>query len=46
MNKKLWNTVYMDGMLTNKQLIEMIDQSYNLVVASLPKKMQAEINLL
>ena len=46
MNKKLWNTVYMDGMLTNKQLTEMIDQSYNLVFASLPKKMQAEINIL
>ncbi len=46
MNKKLWNTVYMDGMLTNKQLIEMIDQSYNLVFVSLSKKTQAEINIL
>jgi predicted DNA-binding protein (MmcQ/YjbR family) len=46
MNKKLWNTVYMDGMLTNKQLTEMIDQSYNLVFVSLPKKIQAEINIL
>lgn len=45
MNKKLWNTVYMDGMLTNKQLTEMIDQSYNLVLASLPKKIQAAINI-
>ena len=46
MNKKLWNTVYMDGMLTNKQLAEMIDHSYNLVFTGLPKKLQAEINIL
>jgi predicted DNA-binding protein (MmcQ/YjbR family) len=43
MNKKLWNTVYMDGSLTRKQLCEMIDHSYEQVVASLPKKIQAEI---
>ena len=45
MNKKLWNTVYMDGSLSNKQLAEMIDQSYNLVFAGLPKKLQAEISI-
>lgn len=44
MNKKLWNTVYMDGTLTRRQLIEMIDHSYSEVVAGLPKKIQAEIN--
>lgn len=44
MNKKHWNTVHTDGALTNKQLREMIDHSYNLVFASLPKKLQAEIN--
>jgi predicted DNA-binding protein (MmcQ/YjbR family) len=43
MNKKLWNTVYMDGSLTRKQLCEMIDHSYEQVVISLPKKIQAEI---
>lgn len=43
MNKKLWNTVYMDGSLTRKQLCEMIDHSYEQVVKSLPKKVQAEI---
>ena len=31
MNKKHWNTVIINGMLTNKQLLEMIDNSYNLV---------------
>jgi predicted DNA-binding protein (MmcQ/YjbR family) len=43
MNKKLWNTVYMDGSLTRKQLCEMIDHSYLQVVKSLPKKVQAEL---
>ena len=46
MNKKLWNTVYMGGALNDKQLKEMIDHSYLLVFAGLPKKIQAEINAL
>ena len=46
MNKKLWNTVYMDGVLADKLLIEMIDHSYSLVFAGLPKKTQTEINIL
>lgn len=44
MNKKMWNTVYMNGLLTRKQLIDMIDHSYNEVVKGLPKKTQPEIN--
>lgn len=40
MNKTHWNTVYMDGNLTEKQLLEMIDHSYGLIVKSLPKKVQ------
>jgi len=43
MNKKMWNTVFMNGSLTHKQLLEMVDHSYDLVVKSLPKKTQAEI---
>jgi predicted DNA-binding protein (MmcQ/YjbR family) len=38
MNKKLWNTVIVDGTIPVKILREMIDDSYRLVVASLPKK--------
>jgi predicted DNA-binding protein (MmcQ/YjbR family) len=41
MNKTNWNTVYMDGSLTRKQLLEMIDHSYNLIFNSLPKKVKA-----
>ena len=44
MNKTHWNTVYMDGSLTRKQLHEIIDHSYRQVIKSLPKKLQAEIN--
>lgn len=44
MNKKMWNTVYMNGSLTQKQLREMIDHSYNEVVKGLPKKAQAELS--
>jgi predicted DNA-binding protein (MmcQ/YjbR family) len=43
MNKKLWNTVYMNGSLTTKQLFEMIDHSYTLIFKSLPKKVQEAI---
>lgn len=43
MNKKHWNTVFMDGRLTRKQLNELIDHSYDLILASLPKKKQEEI---
>jgi len=43
MNKTHWNTVYTDGSLTNTQLKEMIDHSYQLIFQSLPKKLQAEI---
>jgi predicted DNA-binding protein (MmcQ/YjbR family) len=31
MNKKHWNTIIADGTLSNKQLLQMIDDSYNLV---------------
>lgn len=31
MNKKHWNTVIVDGRLSNKQLLEMVDDSYRLV---------------
>ena len=31
MNKKHWNTVIVDGRLSNKQLLELVDDSYKLV---------------
>jgi predicted DNA-binding protein (MmcQ/YjbR family) len=38
MNKKLWNTVMVDGSIPARLLRQMIDDSYRLVVGSLPKK--------
>ena len=40
MNKKHWNSVIIDNILTNKQLKELIDHSYDLVYkpAKQPKK--------
>ncbi|MEX2345165.1 MAG: MmcQ/YjbR family DNA-binding protein [Balneolaceae bacterium] len=38
MNKKHWNTVVMDSNLPNDLIKEWITDSYNLVVAKLPKK--------
>lgn len=43
MNKKHWNTVSMEGRLGAKLLKELIDHSYELVFASLPKKLRDEI---
>jgi len=43
MNKKLWNTVKMDGNLTDKKLCTMIDHSYEQVFAGLPRKVQETI---
>ena len=44
MNKKHWNTITVDGRLSQQLLKEMIDDSYNLVVDSLPKKVKDELN--
>jgi len=43
MNKKHWNTIVLDGSLSKSQIIDMIDHSYDLVLRSLPGKLQLEI---
>jgi len=43
MNKKHWNTIVDDGSVSNKQLRQWIDDSYNLIVESLPKKLKTEL---
>ncbi len=40
MNKKHWNTVIMDGSVPAKLVRTMIDDSFRLVVASLPAKIR------
>lgn len=38
MNKQHWNTVVVDSTVSSKILKEWIDDSYNLIASSLPKK--------
>ena len=44
MNKKHWNSIKTKGKVSVKQLEEWIINSYNLVVAGLPKKIQKELS--
>lgn len=43
MSKKHWNTVTLDTTISDTFLCEMIDDSYCLIVESLPQKVQKEI---
>lgn len=43
MNKKHWNTVFAKKDASDKLLKEWINDSYDLVVAGLPKKLQKEL---
>ena len=45
MNKKHWNTVYFDkdDSISDEAIIEMIEESYNLVVSKLTKKQKNEL---
>jgi predicted DNA-binding protein (MmcQ/YjbR family) len=45
MNKKTWNSVSVIGNVPDKLILELVDHSYDLILASLPKKVQAEIRL-
>ena len=43
MNKKHWNSVYFHQDLSDKEILKLIKHSYDLVVKSLPKKAQDEL---
>ena len=43
MNKKHWNTVTLDGSISTVLIKEMINDSYDLIVQSLPKKLREEL---
>lgn len=43
MSKKHWNTIIMHGNVPEKLIFELIDHSYELIVASLTKKQRAEL---
>ncbi|MBX9852979.1 MAG: MmcQ/YjbR family DNA-binding protein [Cytophagaceae bacterium] len=41
MSKKHWNTIIMDGSVSDKLIYEWVDKSYDLVVSKLTKKEKA-----
>ena len=43
MNKRHWNTVDINGTLTDSFIFDLVDHSYDLVVKTLPRKLRAEI---
>jgi predicted DNA-binding protein (MmcQ/YjbR family) len=43
MNKKHWNTVQIDGSVSDELLIKWIDESYDLIVAKLPKSVRGKL---
>ncbi|UPT67981.1 MAG: MmcQ/YjbR family DNA-binding protein [Sphingobacteriales bacterium JAD_PAG50586_3] len=43
MSKQHWNTVVIDGSVPDKLVMEWIDDSYNLIVASLPKRVREQM---
>lgn len=42
MNKRLWNSVYLEEDVPDQLVYELIDHSYELIVASLTKKVRNE----
>jgi predicted DNA-binding protein (MmcQ/YjbR family) len=45
MNKKHWNSVYIQFDVSEKQLFDLINQSYHLVFDALPKKLKNELTM-
>jgi predicted DNA-binding protein (MmcQ/YjbR family) len=43
MNKKHWNTIFIDGTVNSKIIKEWISDSYNLVIAGLAKAEQKRL---
>ena len=43
LNKRHWNTVDVDGSLPDQLVLDMVEDSYDLVVAGLPKRTQASL---
>jgi predicted DNA-binding protein (MmcQ/YjbR family) len=43
MNKKHWNTVHINGNLNRREICELIDHSYELVLKNLPKNTREQI---
>lgn len=44
MNKKNWNTILIDGSISKKEILKLIDHSYNKVIEGLSKRDQKLLN--
>jgi predicted DNA-binding protein (MmcQ/YjbR family) len=44
LNKRHWNTVILDGSVPDDELLDLIDHSYELVVARLPRAERDKLN--
>jgi predicted DNA-binding protein (MmcQ/YjbR family) len=44
LSKRHWNTVTLDGTVGDDQVLEWVDDSYDLVVEGLPRRVRAEIH--
>ena len=45
MSKKHWNTVQLEGAIPNVEIRQMLDHSYDLVVAGLPKAKRKKLSI-
>ena len=45
LNKRHWNTVVLDGSLPRQMVLDMIEDSYDLVAASLPRARRADLGV-
>ena len=43
LNKKHWNTIVLDGSISDDELEELIEHSYQLVVESLPQRVRTKL---
>ena len=43
LNKRHWNTVALDGSLPDALVRDLVEDSYDLVVSALPKRVQAQL---
>jgi predicted DNA-binding protein (MmcQ/YjbR family) len=43
LNKRHWNTVTLDGSVPDGAVVDMIEDSYDLIVDALPKRVQREL---
>jgi predicted DNA-binding protein (MmcQ/YjbR family) len=44
LNKRHWNTVEVDGSVPDRLVLDMVEDSYDLVVSGLPKRVQAALD--